>query len=189
MARPFKNQPVRPAPRGTTLGMRLKRVRLLLCDVDGVLTDASVFIGPRDEVKRFNILDGLGLRMLQHEWIRVGWVSRRVSAATTRRARELKVDFLSQHDTACKVEAVEAILKKTGLGWGEVCFVGDDVVDLGALRRAGVAVAVANAITEVQSLAHYVTRQRGGEGAVREVAELLLRAQGRWAGIIAKYSE
>ena len=189
MARPFKNQPARRAIRGVTLGARLKRVRLFLCDVDGVLTDASVFIGPRDEFKRFNILDGLGLRMLQHEGIRVGWVSRRVSAATTKRAKELKVDFLSQHNTACKVEAVEAILKKTGLAWEETCFVGDDVVDLGALRRAGVAVAVANAVTEVKSVAHYVTRQRGGEGGVREVAELILRAQGRWERIIAEHSK
>ncbi len=189
MARPFKNQPASRVARGPTLGARLKRVQLLLCDVDGVLTDATVFIGPRDEVKRFNILDGLGLRMLQREGIRVGWVSRRVSLATTRRAKELKVDFLSQDDTACKVEAAEAILKKTGLSWDEVCFVGDDLVDLGALRRAGVAVAVANAITEVKSIAHYTTHQRGGEGAVREVAELILRAQGRWSGIIAEYSK
>ncbi|MST00748.1 MAG: hypothetical protein EXS29_05500 [Pedosphaera sp.] len=192
MPRPFKNQPARRIARGATgvtLDARLKRVRFFLCDVDGVLTDASIFIGPRDEFKRFNILDGLGLRMLQHEGIRVGWVSRRVSVATTRRAKELKVDFLSQHNTACKVEAVEAILKKTGLAWDEICFVGDDVVDLGALRRVGVAVAVANAITEVKAVAHYVTRQRGGEGAVREVAELILRAQGRWERIIAEHSK
>ena len=77
----------------------------------------------------------------------------------------------------------------TGLAWEETCFVGDDVVDLGALRRAGVAVAVANAITEVKSVAHYVTRQRGGEGGVREVAELILRAQGRWERIIAEHSK
>lgn len=174
-------------PRSAALNARLARVRLFLCDVDGVLTDGTVMMGNGVETKRFNIQDGLGLRILQKEGIRVGWISRRHSAATTQRADDLKVDFLRQIDGS-KVEAVELILKETGLSWPEVCYVGDDVVDLGVLTRAGVAVAVANGISEVKAVAHHVTRARGGYGAIREVVELILKAQDRWRRIIQEYS-
>ena len=173
--------------RSATLTAKLRRVHLLLCDVDGVLTDATVFIGDGPEFKRFHIRDGLGLVLLQREGIKVGWVSARPSPATTKRAAELKIDFLHQ-EKASKSAAVEAILKQAGLTWAQVCYVGDDIVDLGALRRAGVAVAVANAIAEARTLADYVTRAPGGHGAVREVAELILKAQGKWAGLVAKYT-
>lgn len=175
------------ASRPSTLVSALKRVRLVLCDVDGVLTDGTVTMGGGEEFKRFHIQDGLGLRLLQHTGIRVGWISARPSAATAQRAADLKVDFLHQSEES-KVTAVEAILGKAGVTWAEVCYVGDDVVDLGALRRAGVAVAVANAIAEAKALAHHVTLAPGGNGAVREVADMILRAQGRWAGIIGKFS-
>lgn len=170
-----------------SLTAKLRRVRLLLCDVDGVLTDATVFIGDGPEFKRFHIRDGLGLVLLRREGIKVGWVSARPSPATTKRAAELKIDFLHQ-EKASKSAAVEAILKQAGLTWAQVCYVGDDIVDLGALRRAGVAVAVANAIAEARALADYVTHAPGGHGAVREVAELILKAQGKWAGLVAQYT-
>jgi 3-deoxy-D-manno-octulosonate 8-phosphate phosphatase (KDO 8-P phosphatase) len=155
--------------------------------VDGVLTDASVFIGGREEVKQFNILDGLGLVNLRRQGLKVGWISSRPSPATTRRARELKIDFLRQ-EKGGKVSAVESLLAQTGFRWDEVCYVGDDIVDLGALRRAGVAVAVANGVAEARALADYVTRAGGGRGAVREVAELILKAQHKWARIVAEYA-
>ena len=180
-----RRAPVSP-PRTASLQSRLRAVRLLLCDVDGVLTDASVFIGGGPEVKRFHIRDGLGLVLLRRKGIKVGWVSARPSAATTRRAEELKIDFLHQ-EKASKSVAVAAILQQAGLTWAQVCYVGDDIVDLGALRRAGVAVAVANAIAEARAEADYVTRAPGGHGAVREVAELILKAQGHWAGLVAEY--
>jgi 3-deoxy-D-manno-octulosonate 8-phosphate phosphatase (KDO 8-P phosphatase) len=167
---------------------RLEKVRLLLCDVDGVLTDTGIFIGGLSEIKRFNIQDGLGLRLLQSEGIKVGWVSNRPSQATTLRAEELKVDFLHQKD-GFKVEAIGTILSQSGMTWDQVCYIGDDVVDLGALRRAGCAVAVANAGSEAKAAAHYVTALGGGHGAVREVAELILKAQGKWDGIIARMSQ
>lgn len=167
---------------------RLAKVKLLLCDVDGVLTNATVWIGDGREFKEFNIHDGLGLRLLQREGIRVGWVSARPSTATRQRAEELKIDFLYQ-DKGSKVAAVQEILTSANCTWAEACYIGDDVVDLGALRRAGVAVAVANAISEVKDLAHYVTQAEGGRGAVREVVGLLLRAQGRWKRLVAEFSK
>jgi 3-deoxy-D-manno-octulosonate 8-phosphate phosphatase (KDO 8-P phosphatase) len=163
-------------------------VKLLLCDVDGVLTNATVLIGGGTELKEFHIQDGLGIRLLQQEGIRVGWISARPSTATRQRAEELKIDFLHQ-DKGSKVAAIEEILADTGCTWEEVCYMGDDVVDLGALKRAGVAVGVANAISEVKRLAHYVTQAEGGRGAVREVTRLLLQAQGRWNKLVAEFSK
>lgn len=167
---------------------RAADVKLFLCDVDGVLTDASVFIGQNSEIKRFNIQDGLGLRLLQKTGIRVGWISNRASVATTARAQELQVDFLFQ-GKGSKREAVEAILQKAGCDWDDICYLGDDVVDLAPLKRAGLSVAVANAIPEAKALAHYTTQAEGGHGAVREVVELILIAQKKWAALIKEYAE
>ena len=175
-----------PARVDSRLTRALGQVKLLLCDVDGVLTDASVWLGGERETKRFNILDGLGLLLLRRAGMRVGWVSARASLATTQRARDLKIDFLHQAEGS-KVEAIEAILARAGLAWDEVCYIGDDIVDLGALQQAGVAVAVANAVAEVRAVADYVTRRRGGHGAVREVVELILKAQDKWQGLVAEH--
>ena len=170
------------------LPARLRAVKLFLCDVDGVLTDASVFMGAGgNELKRFSIRDGLGLRLLQQCGIRVGWVSARPSAATTERANDLKVDFLHQ-SPAPKVAAIEELLGKAGVTWADVCYMGDDIVDLGALKRAGFAAVPADAIPEAKALAHYVTHAAGGHGAVREVVELVLRAQGQWEPLLAKFA-
>ena len=170
-----------------SLVAKLARVRIFLCDVDGVLTNATVLMGDGREFKQFHIQDGLGLRLLQREGIKVGWVSNRSSTATQQRADELKVDFLHQ-SKGSKVEAVEAILAQADLGWDAACYVGDDVVDLGTLKRAGVAVAVANAIDEVKALADYVTRAEGGHGAVREIVTLILRAQNKWQRLVLEHS-
>ena len=177
----------RPGARPSALDSRLRRVRLFLCDVDGVLTDASVFIGGGREIKRFNILDGLGLGLLRRVGIKAGWISSRPSPATKLRAEELKIDFLVQQKNG-KVPAVESILSRTGFRWAQVCYVGDDIVDLGVLRRAGVAVTVANGVAEAKAAAHYVTKAGGGHGAVREVAEMILKAQNKWAALVAGYA-
>lgn len=179
--------PAAPPPRSAELEARLKRVKLFLCDVDGVLTDAGVFMGAGEETKRFNIRDGFGLRLLQRQGIKVGWVSHRASVATTRRAEDLKIDFLHQAPGS-KVEAIEAMLAQASLTWEDVCFIGDDIVDLGALKRAGLAVTVGQGIAEAKALAHYVTRASAGHGAVREVAEMVLKAQDKWAALVAEYS-
>jgi 3-deoxy-D-manno-octulosonate 8-phosphate phosphatase (KDO 8-P phosphatase) len=172
-----------------SLTSRLNRVKLFLCDVDGVLTNGLVFIGGSQEIKQFNIQDGLGLVLLRRAGFKTGWVSNRPSSATRLRARELKIDFLvQQKDRLGKTAAVEILLRRAKLDWDAVCFVGDDVVDLGPLKRAGFAVAVGDARSEVKAASHFVTDAPGGRGAVREVAEMLLKAQGKWDVIVAHYS-
>ncbi len=167
-----------------SLRARLAKIRLFLCDVDGILTDSSIFIGLNREFKRFHIRDGLGLIFLRDHGIKVGWVSNRPSLATTLRAKELRIDFLEQAK-GNKVAAVEKILARTGFTWEQTCYMGDDVVDLGVLRRAGVAATVADAIDEAKAVSHYVTRADGGRGGVREVVELILKAQNHWEKLVA----
>ena len=171
---------------GAELQARLSRVKLLLCDVDGILTDASIYVGEPGEYKRFNVRDGLGIAVWRREGFKVGWVSARPSAATTVRATELKVDFLIQQKGS-KVQAIEQVLAAENCTWDDVCYLGDDIVDLGPLERAGVAVCVPPGHPEAIARAHYVTDLAGGQGAVREVIELILRAQGRWQRIIREY--
>ena len=170
------------------LQARLRRIKLFLCDVDGVLTDGSIFIGGEREVKRFNIRDGLGLVLARRAGLKTGWVSARPSAATKMRAAELKIDFLVQQgDKISKTGAVENLLAREKLDWSEVCFVGDDVVDLGPLTRAGFGVAVGDARPEAKAAAAFTTRTAGGRGAVREAIEMILQAQGKWEPAIAVY--
>ena len=173
----------------TSLRPRLKSVRLFLCDVDGILTDTAVWMGAEDEVKRFNIQDGLGLRLLQKEGIKVGWVSNRPSFATSQRALDLKIDFLVQSYDGDKITTVEKILQETGYPWEQICYMGDDIVDLGVLKRAGLSVTVPHGIAEAKMLAHYVTTREGGHGAVREVVDLILKAQGKWEKLIAQFAQ
>lgn len=168
---------------------RLQAVRLFLCDVDGILTDTAVWMGAEDELKRFNIQDGLGLRLLQREGIKVGWISNRPSFATSQRAFDLKIDFLVQAHDGNKVTAVEKILNETGAAWSNVCYMGDDIVDLGVLRRSGLAVTVPHAIAEAKEFSHYVTAREGGHGAVREVIDMILKAQGKWEKLVAFFAQ
>jgi 3-deoxy-D-manno-octulosonate 8-phosphate phosphatase (KDO 8-P phosphatase) len=170
-----------------------RRVRLLALDVDGVLTDNAVFVGmvsgTAAEFKRFDIQDGLGMSILRRRGILLAWVSGRFSEATELRARELDVRELVQDSSARKVPAMEALLERHALKWDEVAFVGDDLADLPVLRRVGVPIAVANAVPEVKALAAFVTAARGGQGAVREVIETLLRARGEWEAGVRQYLE
>jgi 3-deoxy-D-manno-octulosonate 8-phosphate phosphatase (KDO 8-P phosphatase) len=183
-------KPVSIALNSIALIKKLERIKLFLCDVDGVLTDGSIFIGGAQEIKRFNIRDGLGLVLARRAGLKVGWVSARPSAATKLRADELKIDFLVQQgDGTSKTKAVEQLLAQEKLSWAETCFVGDDIIDLGPLTRAGLAVAVGDGVAEAKAAAHYVTREAGGRGAVRETVELILKAQGKWAAFQQKYSE
>jgi|ERR1041385_7014772 3-deoxy-D-manno-octulosonate 8-phosphate phosphatase (KDO 8-P phosphatase) len=169
---------------------KLRRVKLFLCDVDGVLTDGSIFIGGEKEFKRYNIRDGLGLVLLRRAGIKIGWVSARPSLATKLRADELKIHFLvQQNDKQSKSGAVEELLAKEKLSWDEVCFVGDDIVDLGPMKKAGVSIAVADGVAEAKAAAHFVTKNRGGHGAIREVIEMILKAQGKWKSFVEHYSE
>lgn len=168
-----------------------RRVRLLGLDVDGVLTDNGVYIGPvagaRVELKRFDIQDGLGLILLRTAGLPVVWVSGRSSEATTLRASELRVEELLQVPGPRKAAAFGELLERRRIGWDEVAFVGDDLADLPILRRVGLPIAVSNAVGDVKQVASYVTRAAGGHGAVREVVELLLRARGEWSDILTRY--
>jgi 3-deoxy-D-manno-octulosonate 8-phosphate phosphatase (KDO 8-P phosphatase) len=167
------------------------RVRLLGLDVDGVLTDNGVYVGPlageRVELKRFDIQDGLGLILLKSAGIPVVWISGRSSEATALRAAELHVTQLLQVPGPQKAEAFERTLSQLAIEWEEVAFVGDDLADLPILRRVGLPIAVANAVTEIKQVAALITERPGGHGAVREVIEGLLRARGDWPEILQRY--
>ena len=168
-----------------------RRVRLIGLDVDGVLTDNGVFIGPvagaRVELKRFDIQDGLGLILLRTAGLPVVWLSGRNSEATTLRAAELRVEELVQVPGPRKAAAFAEALNRRGIGWEEAAFVGDDLADLPVLRKVGLPIAVANAVPDVKAAAAHVTLASGGHGAVREIVEAVLRARGDWNEILARY--
>ena len=168
-----------------------RRIRLVGLDVDGVLTDGGVYIGRMGdrpvELKRFDIQDGLGIKLLRDAGITVAFTSARRSEATDLRARELKVDEVVQDNR--KLPAFAALLERRGISWDQCAFVGDDLPDLPLLRRVALPIAVANAVPEVIAVARVVTRAAGGRAAVREAIELLLRARGEWDGLLERYLE
>lgn len=169
------------------LAARAAAIELLLLDVDGVLTDGSVvYAADGDEIKRFHVRDGSGLKFWHDQGKRSAIVSGRRSPAVDRRARELGVAPVFQ-GCADKRAALDVLLAETGLRSEQVCAVGDDLPDLPVLRRVGLAVAVADACPEVRAAAHYVTRTPGGRGAVREAVEWLLRLQRRWDTTVAAF--
>jgi len=159
-----------------------QRIRLVVLDVDGVMTDGGIYLGATDagervELKRFDIQDGLGIRLVREAGIKVAIVTGRESHAVRLRAEELEVDEVHQDRSAAKLKIVEAMLERLGIGWDETAFMGDDLPDLAVMRRCGFAVAVANAVDAVKEAAHYVTRASGGRGAVREFCDLVLAAR------------
>ena len=167
---------------------KIRPLRLLLLDVDGVLTDGNLwYIDSGEEMKRFHIHDGMGVDLLQRAGIQVGVLTGRRSDVVERRCRELGMRVVKQgyYD---KSAAFEEVLREEGLEAEEVGYVGDDVQDLSVLRRAGFAAAPANAVAEVQAEADYVTSRRGGQGAVRDVADLIITALGRKDEVIAAAS-
>lgn len=161
-----------------------RRIRLLVLDVDGVLTDNALYLGEVDgrrvEFKRFDIQDGLGLVLLRGSGIEVAWLSARPSPATTLRAAELLIETCIQDAAGRKLPTMQELLSARGLDWKDVAFVGDDLADLPVLRRVGLPIAVQNAVPEVKAAAALVTVARGGAGAVREVVQLLLDARGEY---------
>jgi 3-deoxy-D-manno-octulosonate 8-phosphate phosphatase (KDO 8-P phosphatase) len=169
---------------------RLRTIRWVGFDVDGVLTDAGVYVGDGPdgpiELKRFDIQDGLGVKMLQWAGLSVAFVSGRVSPASVRRARELGVP-LHQDDGAQKVAAIGRLLDESGGGWDRAAFVGDDLPDLAVLRRVALPVVPANGTGDAKAAASLVLTRRGGGGAVREFCEWLLRARGEWDALVERY--
>ena len=164
---------------------RARRIRLLLMDCDGVLTDARIWLTPDgDEQKAFHARDGQGLSVWHRAGYKSGIVSGRASKAVERRAHELKMDYVHQYSKS-KTIALETILEQAGLSADESCFIGDDLGDIGIMRRVGLAVAVADAAGDTKAAAHFVTAHKGGDAAVREVIELILKTQGRWEELIS----
>jgi 3-deoxy-D-manno-octulosonate 8-phosphate phosphatase (KDO 8-P phosphatase) len=166
---------------------KAKKIKMLVLDVDGVLTDGRIIYDSSGrDMKFFEVHDGLGVYCLKKAGIKTILVTAKGSRAIRPRARDMQVEGVYENIFP-KTVVLERILKKYGLNAEEVCFVGDDLVDLCLMRKAGLSIAVFNAVPEIKQAASYVTLRRGGHGAVREVAELILKAQGKWEGIVGFY--
>ena len=163
---------------------RARKIKLFLMDVDGTLTQGGVCLiampdGQVAEMKMFHAHDGAGLKLASIMGIKTGFITGRKSAAVTQRAHELSVEFVYQGQ-ATKRAAFEECMQRAGVDESETAYLGDDLPDMPLLERVGLAAAVADAPIEVKSVSHFVTKARGGEGAAREVVELILKSQGRW---------
>lgn len=172
------------------LKKRVTGIQLLLMDVDGTMTDGSVILlsqpdGSALEIKTFDAHDGQGLTLAQTAGLRTGCITGRESAALLRRAHEMRMDYIYMKQPV-KMPAYEEILQKAGVSDAAVAYVGDDLPDIPLMRRAGLAVAVGDAVPEVRAAAHYTTRALAGHGAIREAVELILKCKGIWEEMIDK---
>jgi len=163
---------------------KAKKIKLIILDADGVLTDGRIYYGSYgDELKAFDVKDGLGLSL----WRRAGKISCILTAKKSpllkRRAREMRV-FKVYQNAFRKIDVYEKIKKKFRLQDEEICFIGDDLIDIAVLKRAGLSITVPDSPDEVNAAAHYVTANKGGFGAVREVIEIILKAQGAWGNLV-----
>jgi len=171
----------------TEVRKKAQKIRLLLLDVDGVLTDGGIVMDHRgEEIKRFDVRDGHGIRLLIRAGIQVALITGRSSKVVHHRAKDLGIRIVYQR-AYDKIEVYHKIKKRTALRDHEIAYVGDDIVDVPILRRVGLAITVRDCWQQLKRSVDYVTAEKGGRGAVREVAELLLRAQGKWAEITARY--
>ena len=169
------------------LELRCQNIKLILSDVDGVMTDGGIIFDNQGiEIKRFHVRDGLGIRLWQRCGGHFGIITARNSHIVKLRATELDIEIVRQ-GYSDKLPAAREIAADAGFGMEDVCYLGDDLTDLPVLRNAGLAVTVADAAHEVREAAHLVTQARGGQGAVRETIETILKAQHRWDDAIAKY--
>lgn len=168
---------------------RIRPIRLMIFDVDGVLTDGRVIYHDNgSETKEFDVQDGHGIKLLQRAGIEVALITGRECPAVAHRAEDLGIRRVFQ-GAKHKLEAYRTVLGDTGLADHEVGFAGDDLIDIPVLRRVGFAVAVPNAVTHVLPFVHYVTKARGGRGACREICEMLLKGQGLWEEVTRRYFE
>jgi 3-deoxy-D-manno-octulosonate 8-phosphate phosphatase (KDO 8-P phosphatase) len=172
------------------LKKRAAKIKVLLMDVDGTMTDGSVTLlsqpdGSALEIKTFDAHDGQGLTLAHTAGIRTGCITGRESAALQRRANEVNIEFLYMKQPT-KISAYEEILRKAGVPESAVAYVGDDLPDLPIMRRVGLAVAVGDAVPEVKDAAHFITRAPAGHGAIRDAVELILKSKGIWEEMIEK---
>jgi len=165
---------------------RARRIKLLLMDCDGTLTDGRIWLTPDgDEQKAFHAHDGQGIAVWHRAGYKSGIISGRASSGVERRAHELKMDYVHQY-AKNKIVALKEIIADADVSVDECCFIGDDLGDIGVMRLVGLAVAVADATEDTKRAAHYVTALKGGVGAVREVIEVILKAQDRWDELVGQ---
>ena len=165
----------------------LAQIKLLVLDVDGVLTDGRIiYTDSGEQIKQFSSRDGLGLRLLMDNGIQVGIITGRISGALTHRCRNLGIDLIFD-GIFNKAEALDRMARRTGIDPAGMAFMGDDLIDLPAMARAGVAIAVADAADEVKARADIVTRAAGGHGAVREICDAILKAAGLWENALKPF--
>ena len=166
---------------------RAKRVRLVILDIDGVMTDGRIIYGIYgDELKFFDVTDGFGIALLNNAGIKSVIITAKKSRMVKLRGRDLKV-AKTYAGFIDKTIPFKKILKKFRVKPEEICFMGDDLIDLSVLRRVGFSVSVPNAVEEVKKVAHYITQKAGGRGAVREICDLILKSQGKWDLATSKY--
>ena len=173
------------------LAERARRIKVLLFDVDGVLTDGSITVipgpdGRATEVKSFSAHDGLGIALARVAGLKTGWITKRLSQVVAIRARDLRIDHLYQGQHY-KVQALDQVMVDEGCTLEEIAYVGDDIIDLPVLRKVGLAIATANARAEVKAIAHYVTPNGGGYGAGRDAIDLVLDARGVLSQTVEEY--
>lgn len=166
---------------------KARKIKMLILDVDGVLTDGKIILTTEgQEIKNFHVLDGMGIKLIQKIGVEVAIISSRFSKATEQRAKELGIELVFQKHLD-KLKIYEEILRLKGLKDEEIAYMGDDWIDLPVLKRVGLAIGVPNGWYPVNLYVHYVTKYRGGEGAVREVCDLILKAKGKWEEILNSY--
>ena len=167
---------------------RIKKIKVLALDVDGILTDGRIiFDSDGKETKIFNVQDGFGIVFFKRAGFRTAIITARASGVVTLRAKDLGIDKIYQ-DAFPKIDAYRKMLRAFNVKDDQVCFMGDDWPDLQVLKRVGFAVSVPDAAPEVKKAAHYITKKKGGEGAVREVIELILKTQDKWKKVFARYA-
>jgi len=170
------------------LAERIKKIKLLILDVDGVLTDGRIVYDSKGrDSKFFDVHDGLGVYLLKRAGIKTVLITAKGSKTIKHRAKDMRVEEFYE-DISPKTKVLERILKRHNITTQEICFIGDDLVDLCMMKAVGFPVAVVNACQQVKDAACYVTQKSGGRGAVREVAELILKTQGKWEEAVKIYS-
>jgi 3-deoxy-D-manno-octulosonate 8-phosphate phosphatase (KDO 8-P phosphatase) len=168
----------------TSLKDKIKKIKLLILDVDGIMTNGEIILDDDGkETKVFNVQDGYGIVLFQRAGHKTAILSARSTGAVNARAKDLKIDKVCQ-DAQPKIKAYTKLLSDLKLKDEQACFIGDDLTDIEVLRKVGVSVSVPNAVTEVKQIVDHVTKREGGQGAVREVIELILKTQGKWPDIL-----
>ena len=167
---------------------RIKKIKFVIMDIDGILTDGRIIYDNKgNELKFFDVQDGFGIVLLKRIGVESAIMTAKKSKVVSRRAKDFGVKYLYQ-DCFDKLKAFQEILGKINLSPEEICFIGDDLIDIPVLKRVGFAVSVPNAVDEAKEAAHYITKREGGRGAVREICDLIIKTQDRWQNIISRYS-